>query len=334
MPSRTVALVTAFGDADVVRLSRQELPPPPRGRVRVRVTHASLGSTDVLARRGGYLLRPRPGFVPGYDFVGRLETSNDAAARLGLQEGSRVAGILPGMGAHTSHVTVPASLLVAVPAELSSEVAATLPLDAVTALRATDLLRLGERASVLVQGVTGAVGMLVAHRAADAGARVYGTASDATRHLAQARGVQVFDYRDPEWIAHARAATGGFDGCVDHTGSTAVRQLMAPDGRVVRIAFIGRAGREKADTFIGGVRTMRLSAARPDERLCSIPVYIATRRGAYRAALAEQLDRAATGRLCLPTPRVLPFTDIETAHRIAEHPPVGEKVVLQLASDG
>ena len=55
-------IVVAFGGPEVVELRTTEDRPPSRDRVRVRVTHASLGSTDALARRGGYLLQPRPGF--------------------------------------------------------------------------------------------------------------------------------------------------------------------------------------------------------------------------------------------------------------------------------
>jgi hypothetical protein len=109
--TRRVARVVSFRD------DRGLLTEAPLGAFgcRVRVTHASVGSTDVMARRGDYLLHPSPGFVSGYDFVGVLETVNPAARRRGLEHGQRVAGILPRMGAHASSLDVPASLLVPVP---------------------------------------------------------------------------------------------------------------------------------------------------------------------------------------------------------------------------
>ncbi|MEY9211845.1 zinc-binding dehydrogenase [Thermobifida halotolerans] len=334
MHHRLVARVTAFGTARVVRVDREETRPPGRRRVRVRVTHASLGSTDVMARRGGYLLQPRPGFTPGYDFVGRVETVNDEAARYGLEEGTRVAGILPGMGAHASHVTVPASLLVPVPEEIPSAVAAALPLDLVTARHALDLLSLPERGSVLVQGVTGAVGLLIAQHAARRGVRVHGTASERGRGLAEALGVQVFDYRAPDWAEQVRAVTGGVDGSVDHTGGAAVRRATSPRGRVVRIAFAGRPGHERIDALTGTVRTAARFAARPAERLCSVPVHTSVRRAAYRRLLGEQLALVAAGGLVPPSVRVAPFAGIEAAHRLAERPAPGEKVVLRMTDDG
>ena len=55
-----------------------------------------------MARAGDYLLQPRPGFVPGYDFVGVLETADAAAERRGLVPGTRVAGCLARMGGYTN----------------------------------------------------------------------------------------------------------------------------------------------------------------------------------------------------------------------------------------
>lgn len=326
---RTVARVTRFGDAAVVRLHREALPASHRSRVRVRVTHASLGATDVLARRGGYLLQPLPGFAPGYDFVGVLETVDAAATRRGLTAGTRVAGVLPRMGAHATHVWVPSRHLVAVPDGLDSATAAALPLDVVTARRALDLLRLPDRSPVLVQGVTGAVGSLVAHHAVRAGHEVYGTASAATAHLAEARGVRALDYRDPAWPDRVRAS-GGVAGCVDHTGARDLRRLVTPGGRIVRIAFTGRAGSERRDTALGSVGAVLHRAGRPAERVCSVPGFVARAPGATRRLLAAELDLAVTGELPLPSPTVLPFAEVGAAHRAAERTVPGEKIVLDL----
>jgi NADPH:quinone reductase-like Zn-dependent oxidoreductase len=78
-PKALRARVSRFGEPDVLRLEEFTPRQPPRRTVRVRVTHASVGSTDAMARSGGDLLQPRPGFVPGYHFVGVLETVNAAA---------------------------------------------------------------------------------------------------------------------------------------------------------------------------------------------------------------------------------------------------------------
>ena len=71
---RSAARVVRFGDASAVAVVHETLRPPRGNEVVVRVTHATIGSTEVLARRGGYVFQPVPGFVPGYDFVGVLES--------------------------------------------------------------------------------------------------------------------------------------------------------------------------------------------------------------------------------------------------------------------
>lgn len=357
---RLAARVVRFGGPEVVELRREPLAPrPARGKVRVRVTHASLGSTDLLARRGAYLLQPRPGFVPGYDFTGVLEGE---APALGLHAGMRVAGCLPRMGAHATHVEVAPSLLVPLPDGLASHVAAALPLDLLTARRALDLmgLRGGATASspaprageatpaaggtapaagaptVFVHGVTGPVGALVAQLAALDGARIVGTASERTRALAEARGIAVVDYRDGDWPVQVRAlAPGGVDGAVDHTGAAVVRTVVAPRGRVVRVAFTGRPGRpgrERRDTLLGGPAVFARTFTRPAERLVSIPLLLATQRRAARTMLAEQLALVAAGRLDPPAVRVLPLAEVVAAHRAAERPAPGEKVVLTMTA--
>jgi NADPH:quinone reductase-like Zn-dependent oxidoreductase len=153
---------------------------PPRRKVRVRITHASVGNTDAWARSGNYVLKPRPGFVPGYDLVGVLETSNASAER-GLVPGTRVMGCLARMGAYATLVDVPADCLVAVPDGLDSAKAAALPLDVVTAALAMELGHSPSGGTLFMQGVSGAVGALITQRAVANGVTVIGTASERTR---------------------------------------------------------------------------------------------------------------------------------------------------------
>src|SRR5258708_36719135 len=159
------ARVSRFGEPDVLRL--QEFAPrqPRRRTVRLRVTHASVGSADAAARSGGYLLQPRPGFVPGYDFVGVLETVNAAAAHRELRPGMRVTGCLARMGSYTTQLDVPPDRLVPLPDALDSAHAAALPLDLVTAALALELARPPDGATIFVQGASGSVGALITQRA-------------------------------------------------------------------------------------------------------------------------------------------------------------------------
>jgi NADPH:quinone reductase and related Zn-dependent oxidoreductases len=167
-----------------------------------------------------------------------------AGERSGLHVGQRVASILPRMGAHASLISIAPSLLVPVPDLLDSAIAATVPLDAVTALFALDALAVSSGA-VLVQGAGGAVGSWVAQLATARGLTVCGTASPRSRAYAERFTASVFDYADPTWIEQLLDVTaGGVDGAIDHTGGGSVRQAVRAAGRVVRTAFGGEPARD------------------------------------------------------------------------------------------
>ncbi|WP_188743407.1 quinone oxidoreductase family protein [Agromyces bauzanensis] len=324
-------LVGRFGGPEVVEHVSHPDPAPSRGRVSVRVTHASIGSTDVLARRGGYLLQPRPGFAPGYDFVGVLETTTPDAAARGLAVGTRVAACLPRMGSHATSILVPPRLLVRVPAALPSEIAAALPLDAITAGLALRLARLRPGDPLLVQGASGPVGSLITQRAVAAGHPVIGTASAANRGTVAALGATWLDYRDPELVTRVHDATaGGAAAAIDHTGSNGVRAAVASGGTVVRLSFVGRPGRERRDTFTGGLATLSRVVARPRERLVSVPAFVAARPARARELLAGELDRVVSGELRAPAVEVVPFADARAAHDRLDRGLAGTKLVLAM----
>jgi NADPH:quinone reductase-like Zn-dependent oxidoreductase len=286
-----------------------------------------VGVTDVMALRGDYLLQPWRGFVPGYDFVGVIERL-PAGAHPGLHVGQRVAGILPRMGAHASLLTVAPSLLVPVPDLLDSETAATVPLDAVTALFALDALAMSS-GTVLVQGAGGAVGSWAAQLATARGLTVYGTVSARSRAHAEQFTASVFDYGDPTWIEQILDLTaGGVDGAIDHTGSWSVRRAVRAGGRLVRTAFGGAPGRGRTSTAAGSVTSSLRRHARPGERICSVPILVATRRTRYRQALSELFTAVSSGALIPPRPRTTPLTRFPDALAAALGAAPGEKTIL------
>jgi NADPH:quinone reductase len=308
------ARVSRFGEPEVLHIEEFTPKRPRRRTVRVRVTHASVGSTDAAARSGEYLLQPRPGFVPGYDFVGVLET------------GERVMGCLPRMGSYTTQLDVPPGRLVPLADALDSASAAALPLDLVTAALALELARPPKGATIFVQGVSGSVGALITQRASAEGMTVIGTASARTRGFAEALGARVVDYNDPNWPARVRELTsGGADASIDHTGGQLVRSATARSGTVVRTAW----SRRKA-ALLGGPATIARRFAHPRERICSVPMLVALRPAEYRQMLQNDLNRIADGSLNGPTVTTVPFADVVDAHRRLASLPPGHKLVLEM----
>lgn len=327
---RSAARVVRFGDASAVAVVHETLRPPRGNEVVVRVTHATVGSTEVLARRGGYVFQPVPGFVPGYDFIGILESESAVSVALGLRTGARVAGVLPRMGAHATRLVVSPTFLVAVPGALASELAATVPLNGVTAALA--LHYAGAAPRILVQGVSGAVGTLVAQLALRDGRRVVGTGSALPSALAELGAeVPLADYRDPAWPTRVRElAGGGVEAAIDHTGSPRVREAVVPSGVIVHTAFAGRAGHERGDAIRGSASAVAHGRGHPREVVCSVPFWVLRKRPAFRRLLGGLLADVAEGRLRTFEPQVVPFDAVWEAHRVADQRPAGRTVVLSM----
>lgn len=323
--------VAGFGEPDVLRIEQFDAPPHKRGKVRVRVTHVSVGSTDAMARSGNYLLQPRPGFTPGYDFVGVVDSDESVAERSGLRTGMRVAACLPRMGAYATHLDVPAERLVPLPDELDSAIAAAMPLDLVTAALALELAKMPSSGTIFVNGVSGSVGRLVTQEAIASGLHVVGTASERSRDSAESLGARVVDYRDPNWPKLVRELTaGGADASIDHTGASPVRAATARRGTVVRTAWSARPGHGRIDAALGGPLTLARRFGSPNERLCSVPLVVGLQPAKYRTILARQLGRVNDHELDAPAVTVMPLADVVDAHRRLATLEPGHKLVLEM----
>lgn len=299
----------------------------------IKITHASVGATDIVARRGDYILHPLPGFTPGYDFVGIVEHPGSDAASFSIRRGDRVAGITPSMGSHSTHLNIHPSLLVKVPKSLPSDVAATIPLDAITAQRVMTLLP-GKAKRLFIQGITGSVGFYLAQFATNNNIQLAGTTSGpstvASRWLTKQAGAELFDYKKPSWIADAIKSQGQFDAVLDHTGSSDIRQLARRQGRIIRTAFGGPAGKQRSIALRRSTLTLLKSLHRPSERICSTPLYVLTSRSEYRAKLRKVLKDAASGKIITANPKTVPYLKYEKALSLASNPTPGQKVILEL----
>ncbi len=297
----------------------------------VRVEYASVGATDVMAANGGYLLHPVPGFTTGYDFVGTVERL-PASGSPHIAVGDRVAGILPRMGAHATKIAADLQSLVRVPDAVKPSVAATIPLDAVTAIYALSLASRREPRTLLVQGAGGSVGAWLVQLARANGILVYGTASGHSAAHATNLGARCYDYTDSDWKDRLRSdAPDGVDGIIDHTGDRSLASLVSDRGCIVRTAFGGSPGRQMQATLRGSLLAAVHRTGHPREQICSIPLSFAGMRSQFRTALVEALDDVQKGKLRPPDPEVVPFEKFEQAFQCATTIPAGRKVVMSMA---
>lgn len=225
-------VITKRGDPSVLQVRQRPDPPPPGpGQLRVAVRAAGVNFADHLARVGMYPDAPKLPAVVGYEVAGTVEAVGDGidAGRVGERV---VAGTR--FGGYAELVNVAASDSVPLPAAMSFEQGAAVPVNYATAwaaLHGYGSLRAGER--VLVHAAAGGVGIAAVQFAKAAGAQVHGTASPAKhRKLAELGVDQAIDYRRDHWWRGLEP----YDLVLDALGGTSLRrsyELLRPGGRLV-----------------------------------------------------------------------------------------------------
>ena len=160
-----VAEVTAFGGPEVLSPADRPDPAAGPGEVIVRILAATINPTDLSTRAGQSRRRTpdlEPPFVLGWDLAG--EVSSVGHAVTAYAPGERVAGMIPftdiggRVGAYAEAAAVDPSWLAPLPDRVSFEEGATLPLNALTARQALDLLGLAAGSTLLITGASGGVG--------------------------------------------------------------------------------------------------------------------------------------------------------------------------------
>ena len=180
-----VAEVTAFGGPEVLRLGERPDPAPAPGEVVVRIRAANVNPTDLSVRSGQARARMpdlRPPIVPGWDLAGEVTAVGSEVS--GYAPGDRVVGMIPfgriggRVGAYAQAAAVDPAWLAPLVSEIDNPTAATLPLNALTARQALDLIALPPESTLLVTGASGAVGGFATQLAVHAGLRVLAQASN------------------------------------------------------------------------------------------------------------------------------------------------------------
>jgi NADPH:quinone reductase-like Zn-dependent oxidoreductase len=179
-----VAEVTAFGGPEVLQLTERPDPAPAPGEVVVRIRAANVNPTDLGVRSGQARTRMpdlQPPFVPGWDLAGEVTAVGSEAT--GFAPGDRVLGMIPfgriggRVGAYAQAAAVDPGWLAPLSTDPDVAAAATLPLNALTAQQALDMIAAPPGATLLVTGASGAVGGFATQLAVRAGLRVLAQAS-------------------------------------------------------------------------------------------------------------------------------------------------------------
>ncbi|MFJ9644350.1 NAD(P)H-quinone oxidoreductase [Streptomyces sp. NPDC101206] len=291
-------------------------PVPGEGEVLVDVAASAVNRADVLQRQGFYNPPPGASPHPGLECSGRISAVGPGVS--GWAVGDEVCALLSG-GGYAERVAVPAGQLLPVPEGVDLVTAAALPEAACTVwsnLFMVAHVRPGE--TVLVHGGSSGIGTMAIQLAKAVGATVAVTAGGPEK-LARCKelGADVLiDYREQDFVAEVRAATGGAgaDVILDIIGAKYLARnvdALAVNGR---LAVIGLQGGVKAELNLGTLLSKRAAIA--GTTLRARPQ---AEKAAIVAAVREHVwPLVAAGRIRPVVHAVYPVREVAEAHRTME----------------
>lgn len=174
------------------------IPVPENEEVLVRIKAAAVNPLDnMIIRREVKLIVPyKMPLIMGNEFAGVVEKTGKTAAH--FKPGDRVYGRMPlkKIGAFAEYAAVKESALAAIPDYLSYEEAATVPLTALTAMQAFEIMQVKTGESVFVSGGTGSLGAMAIPVARRLGLHVYTNGNGENEERVIRLGAEKFiDYR-------------------------------------------------------------------------------------------------------------------------------------------
>lgn len=215
---RAVA-VSSFGGPEAVTVVEVPRAEPGPGQVRIRVQAAPVHPVDLGTRSGAFaaLLPEQPRYFLGWDLAGTVDVVGEGVT--GFAFGQPVVGLSDWfatlVGTQAEYVVLDASAIAHAPHQATAMAAATLPLNALTASQALDLLDLGTGRSVAITGAAGAVGGYAVELAVHRGLQVYGIAGAQDEGFITALGATFVPRTEDPAATLRAAAPAGVDGVLD-----------------------------------------------------------------------------------------------------------------------
>ena len=304
---------------------------PAEGEIEIEVAASGLNFRDVMFSLGllpdDYLEDGFAGPTLGFECAGTIRRIGQGVS--GLQPGDRVMAFAP--AAFASHVTVPAQVVLPMPAGIDPAAAATMPVAFLTAWYALVHqagLQRGE--TVLVHGAAGGVGLAALQIARVRGARVVATAGhDDKRALAGLMGAElVLDSRSLTFADEIHDRLGGVDVVLNSLSGEAMRRslrALKPFGRFIELG--------KRD-FVANT-TVGLRALAGNVSYFSVDAdQLLSGRGPVSGRLLRDLGRLFAQRRLTPLPyRPFPAEAAEDAFRLMQGSGHIGKIVITPPAD-
>tara|TARA_B100000686_G_scaffold317041_1_gene365439 strand:- start:366 stop:1367 length:1002 start_codon:yes stop_codon:yes gene_type:complete len=229
------------------------------GNVLVKIDYSGLNYKDALIlNNGGRIVKKYP-FVPGIDFSGTVEESEDNKFKKGdriILTGFRVGEVY--FGGFSGYAKVNSSFLVKTPKELTNLQTMMMGTAGFTALlcsfaiKAREELLMGEKVKdVLVTGATGGVGSIAVMVLSKMGYDVHAVTGKKDKHdyLKDLGAKNIIDRK--EFQGESKLLEKGvWDGVVDTVGGESLTKILAQTKPAGIVAACGNAGGIKLNTNV------------------------------------------------------------------------------------
>lgn len=337
-----VALLTAFGPPENLKLVEVPAPALDVGMVRVRIRCVGLNFADVFSRLGVYPSIPQLPFVPGIEYSGEIIECGPRVK--GVKKGDRVMGFTR-QGAYAEEVCVPPHFVQKLPPSMTYEQGAAFLVTYLSAwhgLRTLAHTQKGE--TVLIHAAAGGVGTACLQLGKVWGCTMIGTASTPEKlALAQQQGAaHVINYERERVDERVREITAGrgVDVVMDSVGGRVMKQswsVLAPLGRYVLFGFAAASGKRRlhylrmAREFLSAPLLSPMSFPSRNVSLMGFNLYFLADHSEVMRSAGKELLKLFTRRRISPViDRVFPFDRIAEAHAYLQGRQSKGKVLLRL----
>lgn len=302
-----------FGGPEVLRWEEVEVGEPGPGQVKIRQQAAGLNFIDVYHRTGLYK-QPLP-FTPGVEGAGVVEAVGPGVSNVKVGERVTYASQI---GGYAEERLIAADRVVKLPHSISSEQAAAILLQGLTArmlLRAVHLVEPGE--TILIHAAAGGVGLIVCQWAKALGATVIGTVStDEKAELAHSNGCDYpIVYTRQDFVAEVDRLTGGNKLVVVYDGvgrDTFMKSVDCLRPRGLMVSFGNASGPVDPISPLLLSQKGSLFLTRP-----TLNHYIATRVELEQSA-NDLFGMVESGKIRVELNQRFPLKDAADAHRALE----------------
>jgi NADPH:quinone reductase-like Zn-dependent oxidoreductase len=258
--------ITKAGPPEVLKVREAPDPEPTEGQVSVRVKAAGINFADLMARVGLYPDAPKIPCVVGYEVSGTVDAVGKGVSS--LKVGDRVFG-MPRFGGYTDCLAISAEQVFKMPAAMTFEQAAALPVVYLTAYHMMIFTgNLRPKSSVLIHSAAGGVGLAAIQIAKTRDCTIIGTASPSKHDFLRAAGCHhPIDSRG-EYVAAVRAIVGdrGVDLILDPVGGrswTDGYDLLGSCGRLVAFGLSSASSGKKRSLIHAASQVMKVKKWSP-----------------------------------------------------------------------